>query len=128
MKKCNYCGTVNEDWARYCNYCGKPLIKTHEEKEYTPELEIEKPEPDENKIIKIGYVISIIFGWGWVPLIILNAYNNIGFFGFFGLFLPFYMINSNNSKIRKHGLIQLMICLSGFLMAILVTLSIFRFI
>lgn len=134
MKKCKYCGTVNEDWARYCNYCGKSLLENNFDKEtYTQEFNNTQTYTNpinynEDKIIIIGYILSIVFGWGWIPLLFLNALSGIGFIGFFGLFLPFYMINSSNSKIRRHGIIQLLICLSGFVIAILIMLSIFKLI
>lgn len=35
MKKCTNCGMVNEDYANYCNYCGKQFnTKTQENKSY----------------------------------------------------------------------------------------------
>ncbi|OWT32860.1 hypothetical protein BGI41_05410 [Methanobrevibacter sp. 87.7] len=130
MKKCKYCETVNEDWARYCNYCGKPLNEEDPNQRYTQEFNSpEYTNPmnyNEDKIILIGYIISIIFGWGWVPLLLINSLSSVGFIGFFGLFLPFYMINSSNPKIKKHGIIQLLICLSGFLIAILLMINMLR--
>ena len=100
-KKCNYCGNLNEDKARYCNYCGYPLIET------THHYEIGI------KGIIISYIITILLSWGGILLFLLSTLSGFGFIGMVGLFIPFYLINSHNPNLKRHGYIQLMISLSG---------------
>lgn len=127
MKKCTNCGMVNEDYANYCNYCGKQFnTKTQENKSYNENnidnsFEINHRQysgNDENKVIIFGYISSLILSWGWLPLVLLKSFMNIGFVGLVGLFLPFYMINSANNKVRKHGYVQLIICIIGCILGI----------
>jgi hypothetical protein len=130
MKKCSKCGTVNEDWARYCNYCGNSFL--YDENQFKSDINQENTyqenfntEEDHHNLILISYILSIIFGWGWIPLLLISSLSNIGVFGFFGLFLPFYMINSPDKNIRKHGYIQFFICILGFAISIILMISMF---
>lgn len=129
MKRCKHCGTVNDDWARYCNYCGNPLDEENPD-EFNRENSFNQADTlypeDHHNLILISYILAIIFGWGWIPLLLISSLSNIGVFGFFGLFLPFYLINSPNKNLRKHGYIQLVICIVGFVISLLLMLSMFR--
>ncbi|WP_461463870.1 zinc-ribbon domain-containing protein [Methanobrevibacter sp.] len=127
MKKCTNCGMVNEDYANYCNYCGKQFnTKTEQNKSYNENnidnsFEInhrQYSENDENKLIMLGYITSFILSWGWLPLVLLKSFMNVGFIGLVGFFLPFYMINSANSKVRRHGYFQFIICIVGCILGI----------
>ncbi|WP_295723520.1 zinc ribbon domain-containing protein [uncultured Methanobrevibacter sp.] len=127
MKKCTNCGMVNEDYANYCNYCGMKFhSETNENKSFEHDTidnsfeykHSQYAEGDENKLIILGYITSIILSWGWVPLVLLKSIMNVGFVSLVGLFLPFYMINSENSKVRKHGYFQFIICILGCILGI----------
>lgn len=127
MKKCTNCGMVNEDYANYCNYCGRKFhSETQENKSYNENnidnsFEInhsQYSENDENKLIILGYITSFILSWGWLPLVLLKSFMNVGFIGLVGFFLPFYMINSANSKVRRHGYFQFIICIIGCILGI----------
>ena len=75
MKKCTNCGMVNEDYANYCNYCGKQFnTKTQENKSYNENnidnsFEINHSQysgNDENKVITLDiYLPSYYHGVGY---------------------------------------------------------------
>ncbi len=70
---------------------------------------------DSRKIIIIGYIVAILFGWGGILLnLLLGAIGSFGFFGFVGFVFPGFLLNSSNPSIRKHAYIQMFIMLVGF--------------
>ncbi|MDO5850401.1 MAG: zinc ribbon domain-containing protein, partial [Methanobacteriaceae archaeon] len=71
------------------------------------------------KLIIIGYIIAILFGWGnFIISLLFRSFGFYGFFGFFGLFFPGFMLNSKDQYLRKHGIIQLLITLFGILFTV----------
>ncbi len=125
MIQCSKCGALNEDNAIYCNQCGYFMRNNNNFNSYKTYID-ESHVPGETSI-KIGYILSIIFGWFGVPLLLLSKSNGgISFMGFVGLFLPFYLIQSSDNKIKKHGIIQMGICLSGFIVQLLLLFLIFN--
>jgi len=116
VKICHYCGFENQDSFNFCSNCGRTLVFN----------EKENSSIDYKKIIIISYVITIIFSWG--GLIFNVLFNSYGFFGFIGLFLPFYLIQSKNPIIKKHGYIQIAISLIGIFLSGLIVFNIFNII
>lgn len=127
--KCPYCGCENPDSYKYCHECGCPLNysnfknKSHQTyygKDLNQNTNFNSIDSvvDKKKLIVIGYIISILFGWG--TLLISLLFGGFGFFGFFGLFFPGFMLNSKDSSLRKHAYIQLAITLIGIIFTFIV--------
>jgi zinc ribbon protein len=114
IKTCLYCGCENEDNFKFCSNCGRSLIP---EKEQNPII-------DYKKLIIISYIITIIFSWG--GLILNKLLNNFGFVGFIGLFLPFYLIQSHDPTVKKHGYLQIAISLLGIFLSLVFVFNIFN--
>nr|WP_302577705.1 zinc ribbon domain-containing protein [Methanobrevibacter arboriphilus] len=107
VKICSYCGCENQESFNFCSNCGRPLILKEEKN-----LII-----DYKKLIIISYVVTIIFSWGGLFFNLL--FNSYGFFGIIGLFLPFYLIQSQNKSVKKHGYIQIALSLIGIFSSII---------
>lgn len=110
---CPVCGCENPEGYKFCHECGNPLIYP----EYG-EDSFNQPSFDSKKLIIIGYIIAILFGWG--SFILSFLFGSYGFIGFIGLFFPGFMLNSKDSNLRKHAYIQLAIMLIGIIMTFLV--------
>lgn len=110
--KCPICGCENPEGYKFCHDCGNPL--------FTPNFDEADSYPsfDSKKLIIIGYIIAILFGWG--SFILSFLFGSYGFIGFIGLFFPGFMLNSKDSNLRKHAYIQLAIMLIGIIMTFLV--------
>lgn len=102
--KCPKCKQNNDEDAIYCKYCGHPIK--------TPQTTNTK------KIIKINYLLSIILGWIGIPITLLSKTQNTFFIGAIGFLLPLNFLNSNNKNLRKHSIIQIIICLTGIIIQI----------
>ncbi|ADC46341.1 hypothetical protein mru_0490 [Methanobrevibacter ruminantium M1] len=111
--KCPVCGCENPDGYKFCHDCGNPLIMPDYD-----EMNNDYPSFDSKKLIIIGYIIAILFGWG--TFILSAIFGSYGFIGFIGLFFPGFMLNSKDSNIRKHAYIQLAIMIVGILATFLV--------
>ncbi|MBQ2961575.1 zinc ribbon domain-containing protein [Methanobrevibacter sp.] len=123
--KCPVCGCENPDDYKFCHDCGAPLILSESIDDLTKELENRDDFPilDSKKLIIIGYIIAILFGWGsFILSFFLGAY---GFIGFIGLFFPGFMLNSKDPNIRKHAYIQLAIMIVGIIFTILFLFRLF---
>ena len=108
VKICPNCGFKNQDSYNFCANCGKDLfLKNHNE------ISI-----DSKNLIIISYILTIAFSWGGLILNLLLNFSNFGFFSFFGVFLLFYLIQSNDPNIKKHGYIQIAISLIGIILSI----------
>lgn len=117
MKVCTYCNCVNDDDATFCKNCGNLLYNENNlnfNKKYS------------RKFILAGYILSFIFGWGGLVLTLFSSLTNSMFFiGFFGLIFPFNLIRSDDRDIGRAGYIQLLICLSGVFLQILLLFYLF---
>ena len=116
--KCPICGCENPDDYKFCHDCGSPLNFTESIDDLTDELNNldDFPSLDSKKLIIIGYIIAILFGWGsFILSFFLGSY---GFIGFIGLFFPGFMLNSKDPRIRKHAYIQLAIMLIGIIFTV----------
>ena len=92
--KCPICGCENPEGYKFCHDCGSPLNFTESIDDLTDELNNldDFPSLDSKKLIIIGYMIAILFGWGsFILSFFLGSY---GFIGFIGLFFPGFMLNS----------------------------------
>ena len=118
--KCPVCGCENLDDYKFCHDCGSPLIFNESIDDLTKELNDldDFPSFDSKKLIILGYIIAILFGWGsFILSFLFGAY---GFIGFIGLFFPGFMLNSKDPYIRKHAYIQLAIMIVGIIVTFLV--------
>lgn len=105
--KCPVCGKENINDYKFCHDCGSPAFNL----DNVPLIN--------NKLIIVGYVIAIFLGWG--NFILSSIFGvRYGFISFIGLAFPGILLNSSDSKIRKHGYIQLAIMISGILTSFLV--------
>jgi hypothetical protein len=109
--KCRVCGCENPDDYKFCHDCGSPLSNYNLEN--IPHVKISS-----DKLIIIGYIVAILFGWG--TFIFNFLFGSFGFFSFIGLVFPGFMLNNKDPKIRKHAYIQLAIMISGIIMTFLV--------
>ena len=121
--KCPICGCDNPEGYKFCHDCGNPLIFNDLNNKGTYNLEdldnqINSPSFDSKKLIIIGYIIAILFGWG--SFILSFLFGSYGFIGFIGLFFPGFMLNSKDSNIRRHAYIQLAIMIVGIIVSFLV--------
>lgn len=110
--KCPVCGCENKDGYKFCHECGSPLIMVSNGNSD------DFPLFDSKKLIIIGYIIAILFGWG--SFILSYLFGSFGFIGFIGLFFPGFMLNSKDPKIRHHAYIQLAIMIIGIIVTFLV--------
>ena len=117
--KCPICGCENPDDYKFCHDCGSPLTFTESIDDLTNELNNldDFPSLDSKKLIIIGYIIAVLFGWG--SFILSWFFGSYGFVGFIGLFFPGFMLNSKDPTIRKHAYIQLAIMLVGIVFTVL---------
>jgi len=113
VKICPYCGYENQTRSNFCSNCGKSLFLGEKKSSAI----------DYKKLIIVTYIVTIAFSWG--GLIFNKLFSNFGFFGFVGLFIPFYLIQSNNSTVKKHGYIQMAISLIGIFLSAVFVFNIF---
>ncbi len=117
--KCPVCGCENPDDYKFCHDCGNPLILNDSNRNFGDlDNSDDFPSFDSKKLIIIGYIIAILFGWG--SFIISSLFSSFGFIGFIGLFFPGFMLNSKDPNIRKHAYIQLAIMIIGIIVTFLV--------
>ena len=112
---CKNCEFQNQDDYYFCAKCGTPLVEGVKPNNVivlrTEDLPVNK------KAILISYIITIFLSWS--GFIIGMFSKNIGMVGFtfFGFFMPFYLIQSRHPTIKKHGIIQLLISISGVVLS-----------
>ncbi|MDO5849337.1 MAG: zinc ribbon domain-containing protein [Methanobrevibacter sp.] len=109
VRICKNCGYNNEDSYNYCAKCGTQLT----DNVIGTEMPIQFSEESKTRLIIISYIITIILSWGGVVVYLLRAKYAVGYLGFFGAFMPFYLIQAPDKRIRKHGYIMLLISLVG---------------
>ena len=117
--KCPICGCDNQEDYKFCHDCGNPLVLNDLTERFDDlNNKDDFPSFDSKKLIIIGYIIAILFGWG--SFILSYLFGSYGFIGFIGLFFPGFMLNSKDSDIRKHAYIQLAIMIIGIIATFLV--------
>ena len=131
--KCPYCNSENPDSYKYCHECGCPLnysnfnsnnsnpnFDNFNYSNHNKSINQNISYTDKKKLIIIGYIIAILFGWGsFIISLLFRSFGFYGFFGFFGLFFPGFMLNSKDKTLKKHAIIQLLITLLGIICTIL---------
>lgn len=108
---CPKCNKTNDEDAIYCKYCG-----------YLLKQEINTINTE--KLIKINYLLSIILGWVGVPLTLISKSNHTFFIGAIGFILPLNLLTSKNKELKKHAIIQILICLTGIITQIILICTI----
>ena len=109
--KCPRCGLENPDDFKYCHECGTYLAPEFDATVSTDDL----IGANSSKVILIGYLVAILFGWGGILLnLLLGVMGSFGFFGFVGFVFPGFLLNSSIPSIRKHAYIQMFIMIVGF--------------
>lgn len=115
VRFCTNCGFENQDDYDYCAKCGNPLIEGGRPKQV---YVYRRQEPPINKkAIVASYIVTIVLSWGGFFLGLLSKFSSITMFTFFGFFMPFYLMQSKNPTIRKHGIILLVISLFGVILS-----------
>ena len=112
VRKCENCGFENQDDYDFCAKCGNPLVEGLKRSQVYVYRANDLPELNYNAVI-ISYIVTIFLSWsGFIAGLFLK---NTGFaaFTFFGFFMPFYLVQSKHPKLRRHGIIQMVISLIG---------------
>ncbi|RBQ23558.1 hypothetical protein ALNOE001_08330 [Candidatus Methanobinarius endosymbioticus] len=117
-KKCPYCRCENQANFNYCSNCGRSLYRDNSG------VYSEKTSNNNKKLIVVSYIITILFSWGGLLLNVL--FSGHGYFGFIGIFLPIFLIQSQNPSIKWHGYIQMVISLVGILLSFIIVFNIFN--
>lgn len=111
---CKNCKFENQDSYDFCAKCGTPLV---EGLRPNTVFVYRNVEPTINKrFIIISYLITILFSFGGFLIDLVAKHTSMGFFSFFGFFMPFFLLQAQDMKIKKHGVIQLLISLIGFIL------------
>lgn len=110
-RKCNNCGFENQDDYDYCAKCGIPLVEGLERKQFYV-YRVQEPKINKRNLL-ISYLLTIFLSWGGVIVWLISKSSSFTMFTFFGFFMPFYLVQSKHSQIKKHGIIQMIISLVG---------------
>lgn len=108
---CNNCGFVNQDDYDFCAKCGKPLVEGVQPRNFIV-YKSQEP-PVNNKAIIAAYLITILLSWSGFIFKVIFKDTRLSAVTFFGFFMPFYIVQSKNPTLRKHGFIMLIISLIG---------------
>lgn len=113
VRLCKNCGFENQDDYDYCAKCGTPLIEGAQPKQiYVYKSSNNLPELN-YKAVAISYIVTIFLSWGGFIAWLLAKNTSFAPFTFFGFFMPFYLVQSKHPKLRRHGIIQMVISLVG---------------
>ncbi len=113
---CKNCKFENQDSYDFCAKCGTPLV---EGLKPNTVFVYRNAEPTINKkFLIISYLITIVFSFGGFIIDLVAKHTSMGFFSFFGFFMPFFLLQARDMRIKKHGVIQLLISLIGFILFI----------
>lgn len=116
---CSNCEFENQEEYDYCAKCGTPLIEGVQPRNFI----VYKAQPRINlNAIIISYIITIVLSWSGFIMTILFKHSHFGIFTFFGFFMPFFLIQSSERQIRRHGFIQLAISVIGVILSMYVML------
>lgn len=110
---CENCQFENQDDYDYCAKCGTPLVEGLPKRQFFVYHSDELETPIK-KLVILTYVATIFFSWGGILIHFLANQLSFAYFGVFGFFFPFWLLQSRNPKIRKHGIIQIIIAIIGF--------------
>lgn len=113
---CKNCDFENQDSYDYCAKCGTPLVEGLQPKNFVVYKNVETS--INKKFLIISYVVTIIFSFGGFIMDLIAKHTSMGFFSFFGFFMPFFLLQAKDNKIKKHGFIQLFLSFIGFILFI----------
>lgn len=117
---CENCEFVNQDDYDFCAKCGTPLVEGVQPRNFY----VVKAEdlPINKKAMFAAYVLTIFLSWSGFIVGIISKNTHMAIFTFFGFFMPFYLVQSKHPKIRKHGIIMMIISLVGVALSFYVML------
>ncbi|WP_299524159.1 zinc ribbon domain-containing protein [uncultured Methanobrevibacter sp.] len=113
---CKNCNFENQDNYDYCAKCGTPLVEGLSPKTFIVYKNVETT--INKKFLIISYLITIIFSFGGFVIDLIAKHTSMGFFSFFGFFMPFFLLQAKDNRIKKHGVVQLLLSFIGFLLFI----------
>lgn len=110
MIKCPKCGYENRDDFYYCAKCGYQLIDNPEDcYEIRPNMGYKTYK----NLIIVTYIVTILLSWGGVIIYLLGLRSSVDVLGFAGCFMPFYLLQNPDKKLRRNGYILLLISIIG---------------
>lgn len=113
---CKNCGFENKDEYDFCAKCGNPLVEGLSPSTF---FVYRDAEPIiSKKFIIASYIITFIFSFGGFIIDSLINKQSLVFFSFFGFFMPFLLLQARDTRIKVHGVIQLVMSLIGFVLFI----------
>ena len=117
---CEKCNFENQDDYDFCAKCGNPLVEGLSPKNvYVFRAE----QPQINKqLLALTYLVTIFLSWGGAVFGLLTKNSSLASFSFFGFFVPFYLVQSRDPRIKIHGAIQFIISLFGILASLYILL------
>ncbi|WP_298521951.1 zinc ribbon domain-containing protein [uncultured Methanobrevibacter sp.] len=121
VRKCENCGFENQDDYDFCAKCGNPLVEGLKRSQVYVYRANDLPQLN-NKAVIISYIITIFLSWSGFIISLFTKNTSFGTFAFFGFFMPFYLVQSKHLKLRRHGIIQLVISLVGVALSFYVML------
>ena len=117
---CKNCEFVNQDDYDFCAKCGTPLVEGVKPKNF---IVFRREEPPINKkAIIASYILTIFLSWSGFIIATFFKSTRFSIFTFFGFFMPFFLIQSSERQIRRHGFIQLAISVIGVILSMYVML------
>lgn len=117
---CKNCNFENQDSYDFCAKCGNPLGDNFQPKQFY----VCNTEQSINKTILIlSYIVTIFLSWSAFVVALISKNTTMSAFTFFGFFMPFYLLQSNSQKIRKHGYLQFFISIIGVSLSFYVILN-----
>lgn len=113
VRLCENCGFENQDDYDYCAKCGTPLIEGAKPKQIYVYRSSDNLPALNYKAVAISYILTILLSWGGFIGWLISKNTIFSAFTFFGFFMPFYLVQSKHPKLRRHGIIQMVISLIG---------------
>ena len=116
---CEKCNFENQDDYDYCAKCGTPLVGGLQPNNFIVFKDVsEENLPVNYKAIAASYIVTIFLSWSGFIVGTLLKNTSLSLFTFFGFFMPFYLIQSRNRTVKRHGIIMLVISLVGVVLSI----------
>ena len=121
VRKCERCGFENQDDYDFCAKCGNGLVEGAKPSQVYVFKSNNLPKLN-YKVVIISYIITIFLSWGGFIFSLFSKNTSFAAFTFFGFFMPFYLVQSKHPKLRRHGIIQMIISLAGVALSFYVML------
>ena len=124
VRLCKNCGFENQDDYDFCAKCGTPLVEGAQPKQIYVYRSGSNDLPELNrKAVIISYIITIFLSWIGFFVGLFAKSRLFATFTFFGFFMPFYLVQSKHPKLRRHGIIQMVIALVGIALSFYIMLK-----